>query len=290
MPAIAPRLYSKLRAFLGRFVEKRTTPTDVTRPESLAEVPVSQPSHDQRIPGFDSAAVRGRLLQLGRSVTADTSMPALVPDASRLISENSFAFLLGAALDRGMPAEVAWTIPYWLRQELGHLDPPRLADMTEAELLAVVSRLPRRPRYIRDAPRTIREVARLVKSLGDAEMLWEGRSADEVKRQLKAIHGIGEGIASMVVVLLEKYRGVRFLDRARMNVKADVHVQRVLYRLGAARGRSEAEAISAATALNPEYPGDLDQALWTIGQRWCHESTPQCVSCPITDLCMRAGL
>jgi endonuclease III len=217
-------------------------------------------------------------------------MPALVPDASRLISENSFAFLLGAALDRGMPAEVAWTIPYWLRQELGHLDPRRLADMTEAELLTVLSRLPRRPRYIRDAPRTILEIARLVKSLGDAEMVWQGRSADEVKRQLKAIHGVGEGIASMIVVLLETYRGVRFPDPARMNVKADVHVQRVLYRLGASRGRSDTDAISAAAALNPEYPGALDQALWTIGQRWCHESAPDCLKCPMADLCMRVGL
>jgi endonuclease III len=158
--------------------------------------------------------------------------------------------------------------------------------MTEAELLAVVSRLPRRPRYIRDAPRTILEVARLVESLGGAERLWEGRSADDVKRQLKAIHGVGEGIASMVVVLLEKYRGVRFPDLARMNVKADVHVQRVLYRLGAARGRSAAEATGAAAALNPEYPGDLDQALWTIGQQWCHESGPDCMNCPMADLCI----
>ena len=162
--------------------------------------------------------------------------------------------------------------------------------MREPELLAVVSRLPRKPRYIQDAPRTILELARLVKSLGEAETLWRGRSADDVKRQLKEIHGVGEGIASMVVILLETYRGVRFADRQRMNVKADVHVQRVLYRLGAARGRSESEAISAAAALNPEYPGALDQALWTIGQRWCHESAPDCLNCPMTDLCIRVGL
>jgi hypothetical protein len=32
---MAPGLYSKLRTFVRRFVEKRATPTDVTRPESL---------------------------------------------------------------------------------------------------------------------------------------------------------------------------------------------------------------------------------------------------------------
>ena len=104
-----------------------------------------------------------------------------------------------------------------------------------------------------DAPQTILEVARLVSERlgGDAEMLWRGRTAHEVKRELRAIHGIGEGIAAMGVILLQKYRGVRFPDSNTMDVKPDVHVRRVLYRLGVAERRDEVEAVAAAARLNP---------------------------------------
>jgi endonuclease III len=162
--------------------------------------------------------------------------------------------------------------------------------MTLPEIERVFSQLPAKPRWMQDAPRTVLGVAQLVNKLGNAELLWQGRTAQEVQERLRTIHGIGPGIASMIVILLDAYRGVNFPDRERINIKPDVQAQRVLYRLGDATERSEKAAMLAATALNPAYPGALDQALWTTGNQWCYESAPDCANCPMRDLCLRVGL
>ncbi len=75
-----------------------------------------------------------------------------------------------------------------------------------------------------------------------------------------------------------------------MDVKPDVHVRRVLYRLGVAERRDEVEAVAAAARLNPEFPGALDPSLWRIGRRWCKESMPLCSDCIMNDLCPKVGL
>jgi endonuclease III len=251
---------------------------------------------DQALPtatrGGHERAIRDRLLEFGKSISPDELTPTLDPEAAKLLAESAFAFILAVCLDRGTKAEIVWTIPYWLRAELGHFNPKRMSQMTIKELGSVVARLPKKPRYVRDAPRTISELARSVAEDfgGDAELIWRGRTAQEVKRFLMKIHGVAEGIASMGVVLLERCRGARFSDRSDMNVKPDVHVQRVLYRLGVAAGLGGREAVGAAARLNPEYPGDLDPALWLIGRRWCKEVSPDCPHCHMNALCLKAGL
>ena len=75
-----------------------------------------------------------------------------------------------------------------------------------------------------------------------------------------------------------------------MDVKPDVHVRRVLYRLGVADSQDEAEAVAAAARLNPEFPGAVDPSLWVIGRRWCKESMPLCPDCTMSDLCPKVGL
>ena len=243
-------------------------------------------------PQDNHAAVRDRLLQFAATIPPEELFPTLADGAAEFVAEDPFAFILAVSLDRGTKAEIIWTIPYWMREELGHLDPMRLAQMTPEQISETLSRIPRKPRYVNDAPQTILEVARLVSGRfgGDAEMLWRGRTAHEVKRELRQIHGIGEGIAAMGVILLQNCRGVHFPDSSTMDVKPDVHVRRVLYRLGIAKSRDEAEAVAAAGRLNPEFPGAVDPSLWRIGRRWCKESAPLCPDCIMNDLCPKVLL
>src|SRR5262249_53431370 len=108
-----------------------------------------------------------------------------------------------------------------------------------------------------------------------------------------SIHGVGEGIAAMAVVLIDKARLRNPFppqDRAGMDVKPDVHVRRVLFRIGAAQDGSVASAIQAARWLNPACPGDLNEPLWNIGRTTCHPTSPECPSCPVTRECGRVGL
>ena len=231
--------------------------------------------------------VREELLRFAASVPPEALMPTLEPDATRLVAEDPFAFSLAVVLDGGARAEIIWTIPFWLRQDLGHLNSEYLAQMTEQQISEALSRIPKKPRYMNDAPRTIFDLARLVYNDfgGNAELIWRGKTAHQVKHEFRSIHGVGEGIASMAVILLERCWHVQFPDQSVMDVKPDVHVQRVLYRLGVAQRLSEAKALRAAAALNPDYPGEIDPALWIIGRQWCSETAPNCTQCCMNQLC-----
>ena len=37
--------------------------------------------------------------------------------------------------------------------------------------------------------------------------------------------------------------------------------------------------------MNPEFPGMLDSACWTIGKNWCGPKTKECNKCFMNDIC-----
>ncbi len=92
------------------------------------------------------SAIRDRLLGFARTISAEELTPALVPEAAAFVREDPFAFLLAVSLDRGTKAEIIWSIPYWLRKEIGHLDVARMSRMSVEELAAAIDRLPKKPR------------------------------------------------------------------------------------------------------------------------------------------------
>jgi len=218
-------------------------------------------------------------------------LPTVIPQAAPLVSTDPYAFAIATCLDRGTRAEIIWTIPYDIKNDLGHLDPQQIYKMSLDELAALFARLLRRPRYVNDAPRTIHDLTRIVveECGGDAFNLWKDKRAADVKRTLISIHGVGPGIANMGVLLIEKTFGVRFsdLDRAHMEIKPDVHTVRVLYRLGISDAETTDSAIFAARRLNPEFPGGVDGALWEIGRNFCFASKPNCPTCPMNNVCAK---
>jgi endonuclease III len=159
------------------------------------------------------------------------------------------------------------------------------------ELAGIFNRLPRRPRYVNDAPRTLTDLTSIVveECGGDAANIWQGKRASQVKRTFLSIHGVGPGIASMAVLLIEAAFHVRFddLDRKNMDIKPDVHTVRVLFRLGVSQEKTEACAVSAARRIHPEYPGAIDGALWWIGRTFCHPSNPACSQCCVQAVCSK---
>ena len=216
--------------------------------------------------------------------------PTVIGEAGNLIASNPYAFTIGVCLDRGTKAEIIWTIPYDIKNELGHLDPNAIYKLSLSELEDLIYRLPRHPRYINDAPRTIQELTRIVveECGGNAANIWNGKRAAEVNRTFQSIHGVGPGIANMGVLLIEAAFDIRFddLDRKRMDIKPDVHTKRVLYRLGLSDAETEAAAIDASRKMNPNYPGELDGGLWWIGRNWCFASNPECDHCPMEECCI----
>lgn len=203
-----------------------------------------------------------------------------------LVSTNSFAFLIGAVFDRGMPWRKAWSIPYELNSR-GMLDSAILAGMTEPELATLLESLPVRPRYgcVRGAE-TLKDSAMLVGEFhGDTAAIWRDVLPPVVEKRLQRIRNVGPGIASMVVRILHDDWGRFGGWEQEIDVKPDVHVMRVFKRAGFISIESEDMARNAARELNPDFPGELDWPAWEIGQKWCKAREPKCSSCPLGSIC-----
>ena len=85
-----------------------------------------------------------KLLALAEAFPIDTLLPTVIPEAKPLVATDPYAFAIATCLDRGARAEVIWTIPYDIKNDLGHLDPWQIHKMTLNELAALFARLPRR--------------------------------------------------------------------------------------------------------------------------------------------------
>lgn len=233
--------------------------------------------------------IKQALITYGKTLPIENLFPTLVPEAAEFVMENPYAFCIAVCLDRGAKADVIWTIPYYMYKALGHLEPNEIFAMSLDDLANLFARLPKRPRYVNDAPQTVRDLTRIVieDCGGDASKIWASKRARNVQSTFRSIHGVGPGIASMSVLLIEKAFRIRFDDPWSMDIKPDVHTKRVLYRLGVSVAETEVAAIKATRSMNPEYPGILDGALWEIGRRWCNASTPNCPACPMQSLCIK---
>ena len=176
-----------------------------------------------------NARLISRLLQLNDGLDPAVLFPSLIPEAAEFVVSDAYAFSMATCLDRGTRAEIIWTIPYDLRARLGTLRPDDIHGLSIAELASVLATLPRRPRYHNDAPRTISDLTRIVvEEFGsNAALIWQDRSAAEVKATFRRIHGVGPGIASMAVLLIEGLSySVSDIDRSQMDIKPDVHTVR----------------------------------------------------------------
>lgn len=241
-----------------------------------------------------SDKLRNCLIYLASHIPPASFFPSKSAEASELIVSDPYAFLIACCLDRGTKAEIIWSIPYDFKSTLGHLNPSKIGTMKIYELEFLLKSINNRPRYMKDAPKTIHDLTAIIleESNGDAANIWQGKLASEVKRTLMSIHGVGSGIASMTVLLIDKAFTYRFkdLERKNMDIKPDVHTRRVLYRLGISSSDSEIAAIEAARILNPVFPGELDGPLWWIGRNWCHARNPECSACPINADCEKKDL
>ena len=115
----------------------------------------------------------------------------------------------------------------------------------------------------------------------DARNIWkEGSTTFDVLCRLYYI-GAGDQISRMIVGAL-KDCGQIF---GTSDVKADVHVCRVLGRIFYGKEANPRTAITLCRALYPDDPWQLDGPLWNLGQSNCHDSSPLCASCYLKDYC-----
>lgn len=119
---------------------------------------------------------------------------------------------------------------------------------------------------------------------GDARNIWKGRRADEVLDRLLAL-GVGEQISRMTVGGLRDMGQVHGTG----DLKADVHLCRVLGRLFRGIPVQPTEAQALARSLYPSDPWLLDWPLWQLGKNTCRPTAPACDSCYLQPHCSYAA-
>jgi len=143
----------------------------------------------------------------------------------------------------------------------------------------------------KSAAQTIKDLSGQVVSFygGDASKLWDSDKIEVIKGRLLGIYGVGEGISSMTLNILLREGKIKLdpPEYAKLDVKPDIHVQRVFYRTGLADKQEKGAAILAAREVHPRYPGKLDSPAWKIGQEYCFAECPNCQPCPLTGPCLR---
>lgn len=255
---------------------------------ALGPTPVA--THDKP-PGDQAQAVAAALLDYGshHDPSEKGALLEFTPNekANALLKSDPFAFLLGVLFDQNVPAERAWIAPFILKQRLGHLDPEIIAH-ADAAVRDAVQQVPKLHRYVNKMPQWIVRAARRVLDLysGDASAIWsDSPTANELQRRFDDFSGIGQKKAAMAVEILERDLGVNVRNLERSDIAYDVHVRRVFLRSRLADRDDRDHMIAVARQLHPARPGALDLPTWLIGRGWCHPGAPDCVSCPLTEVC-----
>jgi hypothetical protein len=118
---------------------------------------------------------------------------------------------------------------------------------------------------------------------GDARKIWEGRDASDALYRLWNL-GAGEQISRMIVGALRDTHQVKGVG----DVKADLHVCRVLGRVFSGDQVHAAAATELARDFNPSDPWQFDSTIWNVGISFCHTTEPNCSKCYLAPACSYA--
>lgn len=165
--------------------------------------------------------------------------------------------------------QIVTVIPYYVRW-LARF--PRIELLADASLDDVLKLWQGLGYYSR--VRNLHAAARIVVDT------YDGRLPNKVS-ELLALPGIGRYTAGAIA-------SIAFNQPTPV---LDGNIIRVLSRLtdladDVTRGKTKSQLWRLAAALVPsERPGDYNQALMELGQRVCIPSEPDCINCPISNLC-----
>ncbi len=132
--------------------------------------------------------------------------------ADQVLTNDSFALLVGMMLDQQYPMEHAFRGPAKVLDRFGTLDPRRVAEADPAEFAALCAVPPAVHRFPGSMAARLQALAGLVVQEydGDAARLWQGAdSGQQLLTRLTALPGFGKQKSQIFVALLAKQLGVR---------------------------------------------------------------------------------
>ena len=239
------------------------------------------------------------LIRQGRKALDDSPRrPTFTPDrrANALVADLKrypHAFVVACIMDRQMKAERAWEIPFRIQESYGSFEFRDLRRLSVAQVI----RLMRRPKPLHRYPETMGRNMHAALALiadkyhGDAGEIWRRRpSSAEVVVRFLEFPGVGPKIATMAANILARMYRVPLRDYYSIDISVDVHVRRVMTRLGLIEpGASLEQVVYAARAISPEFPGLIDSPAFMLGRTWCRPRIPKCGECYLQKLCPSAA-
>ena len=199
-------------------------------------------------------------------------------------------YVLSCLMDKQIDADRAWRIPFTVCDTIGAYDIYELNSIPEDNYRALFNEK-KLHRFNDSMAKVFKSaIGRIIEDYrGDASSIWEGKpgSAAVVARFL-GFEGCGIKIATMATNLLHRALSVPYSDYYSVDISPDVHIMRVMNRLGLFPGGTSDDrtlAIYRAREINPQYPGILDGLFWEVGRNYCHPTSPSCQKCTLNDVC-----
>ncbi len=115
---------------------------------------------------------------------------------------------------------------------------------------------------------------------GDARKIWENQAPDEIMNRLIGMR-VGPQISRMIVGALYDTKQISGVGE----LKADIHVRRVLGRVFAGGEISADDAHRIANIMIPGKSWMIDAPLYLLGQSTCRPTNPDCTDCPLRKEC-----
>lgn len=198
------------------------------------------------------------------------------------------AYVLACLMDRQIKAERAWGIPYEIFKEIGSFE---MCDLEKIELLDLKSIFNAKKLHrFNDKMAEVFHagISDIQKQYaGNAANIWKGKpSSSAVVYRFLNFKGSGIKISTMAANILARQFRVPFSDFYSIDISPDVHIIRVMKRMGLVPSNANNDMIIyKARELNPEFPGIIDFSCWEIGRTWCKPRNPLCDKCIAKSKC-----
>jgi endonuclease III len=246
----------------------------------------------------DLVVLQNRLIAKALDDQSRAAVPipfAVKVEADQLVKDitgHPHAFVIACLMDRVGKAERAWSIPYELQQRLGSFEFPFLLQLSLQELENAMKQ-PTSLHWLNNVmPKNMYKAIHRISDVynGNAGAIWAGRpSSATIVRRFLEFDGAGPKVATMAANILVRDLRIEVSDRYSIDVSVDVHVRRVLSRMGfVPKGESDEYIIYRAREMHPEYPGVFDLVLWDLGRTLCRPQNPACTSCEWAAQCAYA--
>ena len=205
------------------------------------------------------------------------------------IEEYPHFFVLGCIMDRQIPAEKAWNIPYEISKICGGTGFSNFATLNLDSLKAIFNE--KKLHRFNDQMGTnfFCAIQKIKSEYGAvASRIWTDDSppCSEVIERFADFPGVGQKISTMATNILVREFKVPLRNQNEIDISVDSQIEKVFKRIGfVPENASKQQIIEAARKIYPEYPGLIDSVVWELGRQWCKSDFSLCYKCFLNDYC-----